>query len=487
MRLVSSALLVLAAWPSEGQVWTVARLKLPVQGPASSVPWVLGSESRLHIVESLPLGDFALQPLPHSHSTAEALVALFNAATTTIDVLAMYWNLGGLEDRKQYTPAQMSAFGADQGANVLDALANAVRRNVSVRIVGSKSSQFTPTEIEGFVHDVRLWDADHWYGGGIMHQKMVVVDGTHAYVGSANMDWKSLTQVMEVGVVVEAQPVVAQDMQRLFNLWWAFADPALVVSPTHTPVTVFSEAFQVDLRLPPWSAAAQPKAPGPFDAAATSSIYNKTHNLHTKLNDRAAGVFLSAAPEAAAARYRTTDEDALVYTIRSATTTLALSVMDFVPFASYPLATHPHGSIHWPALTDALLGVVFARPVVVRLLISHWAHSSPVMHAALRQLQAQAATCPQHGMGCLGRLEIRLLEVPGWNTTGTFPPFTRVNHAKFIVSDKRVNVGTSNMEWGYFYNTAGTSFNTDHPDAISSVQAIFDRNWNSPYAQPLSP
>lgn len=31
--------------------------------------------------------------------------------------------------------------------------------------------------------------------GGIVHTKLWVVDKKHMYVGSANMDWRSLTQV----------------------------------------------------------------------------------------------------------------------------------------------------------------------------------------------------------------------------------------------------------------------------------------------------
>lgn len=31
--------------------------------------------------------------------------------------------------------------------------------------------------------------------GGVLHSKFWVVDGQHVYVGSANMDWRSLTQV----------------------------------------------------------------------------------------------------------------------------------------------------------------------------------------------------------------------------------------------------------------------------------------------------
>ena len=43
-------------------------------------------------------------------------------------------------------------------------------------------------------------------------------------------------------------------------------------------------------------------------------------------------------------------------------------------------------------------------------------------------------------------------QVPGWNQTAgpnsTYPAYSRVNHAKYIVTDNRLNVGTSNMAWG---------------------------------------
>ena len=32
-------------------------------------------------------------------------------------------------------------------------------------------------------------------GGGILHSKLIVADARSFYVGSANMDWRALTQV----------------------------------------------------------------------------------------------------------------------------------------------------------------------------------------------------------------------------------------------------------------------------------------------------
>lgn len=39
--------------------------------------------------------------------------------------------------------------------------------------------------------------------GGIVHTKLWVVDQKHLYLGSANMDWRSLTQVCQTKPSVE--------------------------------------------------------------------------------------------------------------------------------------------------------------------------------------------------------------------------------------------------------------------------------------------
>eukprot|EP01047_Picozoa_sp_COSAG01_P022072 COSAG01_NODE_1300_length_10830_cov_25.036716_8_plen_136_part_00 len=133
----------------------------------------------------------------------------------------------------------------------------------------------------------------------------------------------------------------------------------------------------------------------------------------------------------------------------------------------------------------------------MRVLVSRWAHTNARIHGSLLALAAAAnalcdgSTGNSWGPTCsAGSLEVRVFEVPGFNATegpnAHFPPYSRVNHAKYIVSDSRANIGTSNMAWGYFWNTAGTSFNSDHPLLRAAVQAVFERDWDSPYAHSLS-
>ena len=90
---------------------------------------------------------------------------------------------------------------------------------------------------------------------------------------------------------------------------------------------------------------------------------------------------------------------------------------------------------------------------------------------------------------CSGSLEIKEFRIPGWNSTdgqnAQFMPYSRVNHAKYLVTEKRANIGTSNWQWGYFYTIAGMSLNTGDVAAVRTVQQIFDRDWSSAYATDL--
>ncbi|CAI5720966.1 unnamed protein product [Hyaloperonospora brassicae] len=464
----------------------------------------IGGRATMSLVESLPVGDFELSSTVLQ--TFEVLMRHVEAATTSVDLSAMYWNLLGKEDRKTYSALEMSKFGADRGKQLLFALRDAARRGVRIRIVTApqqvKGTELLPSEVQLLVDAApeyvvaRCWNGSEWYGSGILHQKIWIFDSRHIYVGSANMDWKSLAQVMEVGVVMEnvasTSPVI-RDIQNLFETWWMFASSELLLAKT---ASYFSDTFQHDLQVPVWSLylPEEKRSEDPFRKAGILALGNISHQLQTQFSNpdgvsTTAHLFVAAAPlEVTAGRSRAFDEDALVYTIRSARSFVSLSVMDFAPFSMYT-----PGSLHWPVLNDALLAGIYGKSKLrVRLLISQWQHTDPQVLQALATLQKQAALCQYTRARCSGRLEIKIFQVPGWqNTTSSlgrkalWPSYTRVNHAKFIVTDARANIGTSNMEWGYFYTTAGASVNTDHESTRKALENVFERNWNSTYARPL--
>ena len=61
--------------------------------PSSTTTSSPSSSSLAYLVETLPRGDFDLQPLPGTDQTWRALIRLVDRTRNTLDITAMYWNL----------------------------------------------------------------------------------------------------------------------------------------------------------------------------------------------------------------------------------------------------------------------------------------------------------------------------------------------------------------------------------------------------------
>jgi phosphatidylserine/phosphatidylglycerophosphate/cardiolipin synthase-like enzyme len=57
------------------------------------------------------------------------------------------------------------------------------------------------------------WPADQRDHSGVLHAKLLVVDGSRALVGSANLTHKALTANIEAGVFIRDQALAA-DLER---------------------------------------------------------------------------------------------------------------------------------------------------------------------------------------------------------------------------------------------------------------------------------
>jgi phospholipase D3/4 len=73
---------------------------------------------------------------------------------------------------------------------------------VKIRIVQSADNpdknQDTKDLMEMGVAEVRSLNVTRLVGSGILHTKMWIVDGKHFYLGSGNLDWRSLTQASDI-------------------------------------------------------------------------------------------------------------------------------------------------------------------------------------------------------------------------------------------------------------------------------------------------
>ncbi|MBV94774.1 Phospholipase D4, partial [Eschrichtius robustus] len=232
--------------------------------------------------------------------------------------------------------------------------------------------------------------------GGVLHSKFWVVDGRHVYVGSANMDWRSLTQVKELGAIIYNCSRLAQDLEKTFQTYWVLGVPKAVLPK-------------------PW--------PRNF-----SSHINCFQPLRDYFDGVPTAAYFSASPPALCPHGRTRDLDALLAVMGGAREFIYASVMEYFPTTRF---THP--ARYWPVLDTALRAAAVGRGVRVHLLVSCWLNTDPSMFPYLRSLQALSNPAANVSV------DVKVFIVPVRNHSNI--PFSRVNHSKFMVTEKAAYIG----------------------------------------------
>ncbi|NXD88841.1 PLD3 Phospholipase, partial [Halcyon senegalensis] len=146
---------------------------------------------RIVLVESIPEGMSFGDGFVPNPSTFATWKKLLGTVTRSLDIASFYWTMTN-EDTKTREPS------AAQGEQILAELLQLPQRGITVRVAVSRPSAKSPLNdlqaLERSGAEVRAVDLLR-LTRGVLHTKFWLVDGTHLYVGSANMDWRSLTQV----------------------------------------------------------------------------------------------------------------------------------------------------------------------------------------------------------------------------------------------------------------------------------------------------
>ncbi|KAJ6434843.1 hypothetical protein OIU84_000146 [Salix udensis] len=427
-----------------------------------------------------------LSPVPGVLSTGDVLLWLAKNSTKNLDVIAQYWQLVASPDDPRsgdhgYSKDEMKRFGADQGSAVYNAIEDAALRNVSIRLLQHSGvyPDYTkePTDLASGRPNVKSVTLllSKWWGSGIIHTKVWISDRKDVYIGSANNDWKSLTQVKELtpelylingGKLIERFPaghissILKKDAGHLFLV------------PLRFPILQAIQHYQIH---------------------SCSIIQSRLLGAVIQIRSLNQAIYhlplLSYHLEGSRLMSRHG-----IDTIKSAGTgsVVRINTMDWLGQSQYMKQT-----IYWSSLSSAISEVVFSKQATVKILVAYWAHFIDNTDLYLKSLLYSNVLCSSSKYNnCSGKVEIKYYLVPGYNLTGPaisngtstgniYPGFTRVNHGKYAVSDTRAHIGTSNLIWDYFYTTAGVSFGTYNPAIVSQLQAIFDSDWNSPYATPV--
>ncbi|CAH0719887.1 unnamed protein product, partial [Brenthis ino] len=217
-----------------------------------------------------------------------------------------------------------------------------------------------------------------------------------------------------------------------------------------------------------------------------STDINMQHPINVSDGLHSYGAYITSSPPPLSPEGRTNDDDAIVNIIQSAEEFVYVSVMDYGPVLEYAPKLK-----FWPKIDDALRRAALEARARVRLLVSWWRHSQPAEDHFLAALAALRGAYPRVD------LQVRRFIVPSTPEQDKIP-YARVNHNKYMVTDKTAYISTSNWYGDYFVDTAGTSFVynsnnnnhynnniTNYIDIRTQLVEVFERDWNSPYAVPL--
>ena len=382
-------------------------LALMVLFAAAPQPAAAAEPAAVELVESVPIET----TLDHAdlRDAADVWPAMLVQAHRTIDLAEFY---------------AASAPGS-RLEPVIAALEAAAARGVRVRFLvddgfAKHESETISRLAAGGRIEVRRIDM-HARAGGILHAKYFIVDGSDAFLGSQNFDWRSLTHIQELGLRLHAAPL-AGALADLFETDWALARGG--------------------------------------DAGARTRAH-VAQKWPLVLGSGAARMELTpvASPRGWLADEQLWDLPRIIALIDGARRSVRVQLLTY--------STQLHGGGSFDELDGALRRAA-ARGVEVQLLVSDWCKRKGCIEG-LQRLQA------------VPHVQVSLLSIPAWS--GGFIPYARVAHAKYLVVDgERAWVGTSNWERDYFYASRNVGLIIQGGTLPARLDAFFADGWKSPYA-----
>jgi phosphatidylserine/phosphatidylglycerophosphate/cardiolipin synthase-like enzyme len=189
----------------------VACSSAPAKAPSSA------PEEDIELVESVPLETERILGHADIRNAKDVWPQMIDRATKTLDFEEFY-----LSDTDE-----AGAGGKSGLTPTLDALDRAHKRGVKIRVVAdavmAPKYPATLDRLRSFGAEVRIIDCKPRYGG-VQHAKFFVVDGTDAFVGSQNFDWRALDHIQEMGVRLHSA-AYAGALSDVFATDWGLADP----------------------------------------------------------------------------------------------------------------------------------------------------------------------------------------------------------------------------------------------------------------------
>ncbi|XP_034544160.1 inactive phospholipase D5 isoform X2 [Notolabrus celidotus] len=399
------------------------------------------SDCRIELVENIP--EDLLLPIEGRPrlSLSAGFNILLDQAKRSVEVVSPVWALNPWD--LETTPST-----AKQGQLLFQRLLSLKSHGVKLKIASSLTNSPELKTLAAHKAEIRFLNMTALTRGEL-RSSFWIVDRKHIYIGSADMDWRSLSKRKELGLVLYNCSCLALDLHRVFSFYWQLHDRDYIPSIWSKRVT---------------------------------ALYGRHDALELRFNSTEASAYLSTSPEVFCSKDRTRDVDAIYQVIQSAKTFIFISVTDYLPLVS---STFRGTTItrYWSLIDEMIREAVVLRGVQIRLLISFWKKTHPLTFnfvVSLKSLCIQLHNCS--------------LEVRFFSHKEQKEDFQHgLNHNKYLVTDNALYVGNHDWVGSDFARNAGVglvvkmknSFTDRGVTVIEHVKAAFERDWRSRYAKSL--
>ncbi|MEO8209692.1 MAG: phospholipase D-like domain-containing protein [bacterium] len=369
----------------------------------------ISAQDEFELVESVPLETILEQSdIPR---TLDVWLKMINEAEETIDIEMFYFA------NEKGQPLEQ----------VINALRNAAGRGVKIRIIVdssfyANSNEKSIDELDSFQNITVNKIPMGRIAGGVMHAKYFIVDNENLFIGSQNMDWRSLIHIHEIGARVKNK-ALAKTFEEVFATDWEYCGE------------IFSNQIYGN--------------------------YANSSNTVTLNSSKFGNIIIYPAFSPVKINFpgMNSEEEELLRIIKNTKDSLLIQMYSYSPKAK-------NEKNYYDTLDNALRDAA-SRGIKVKIIFSDWA----IRDAAIDFIK---------NLSTVNNIQIKFSSIPQYS--GGFIPFSRVDHSKYFIADNFISwISTSNWEWGYFYNSRNATLIIENEKINSELSEVFYRCWNGPY------
>ncbi|XP_072526848.1 inactive phospholipase D5-like isoform X2 [Salminus brasiliensis] len=389
------------------------------------------------LVENIP-EDISI---PHEGTVplVVGLHRLLSLSQRSVEIVSPLWELNSTDHSSYFTHGK-------QGQLLLQRL---MGLKVSLKVAyGMQNNNITPElklleKYGAEVHDVNMTALTR----GELHSSFWVVDRKHMYIGSAGMDWRSLSTRKELGVIIYNCSCLVLDLHRIFSL--------------------YRQLQYRDFVPAIWS-------------KRLAALYNKERTLKFHLNGTNTTAYFSTSPDIFCPKDRNRDIESILHVIQEAKRFIYISITDYLPL----IINNSHKK-YWSRIDGMLREALILKHIKIRLLISCREQTHPLTFNflwSLKSLCMEMSNCSME----VKFFSPRLLE------DGSL---SGINHHRYMVTDNSVYIG--NFDWvanEFMYNAGvglviskADDVNERSSTVVEQAKAVFERDWRSTYSKTLQP